>query len=189
MGGATVRAGDRASAHAGYLPTATPLVTPPPPPRWLPSPHSAGSHPRAHAPVHMQVLSLRHSRPAKSGYEAFSMGITPYGARKAQKMPKQAKSKGEVKPTERGKNKARGRKALDAEAGAAVAEAHSEVGVGNAMDAADPLESSCSFRIVVVAEDRSTTTYVLHVHLEPPQAIPSPSHSLFTLHTSPSPPP
>ena len=81
----------------------------------------------------MQVLSLRHSRPAKSGYEAFSMGITPYGARKAQKMPKQAKSKGEVKPTERGKNKARGRKALDAEAGAAVAEAQAEVGVGNAM--------------------------------------------------------
>ena len=130
----------------------------------------------------MQVLSLRHSRPAKSGYAAFSMGITPYGARKAQKMPKQAKSKGEVKPNERGKNKARGRKALNAEAGAAVAEAHYEAGVGNAMDAADPLESSCSFRIVVVAEDRSTTTYVLHVHLEPPQAVPSPA--TLALHPS-----
>ena len=51
---------------------------------------------------------------------------------------------------------------------------HHGVAVGNAMDSADPLESSCTFRIVVVAEDRSTTTYVLHVHLEPPQAIPSP---------------
>ena len=174
VGSATVRARDRASAHAGDLPKA-PLRWPPRPPlRWL-RPTPLATPPRAHAPVHMQVLSLRHSRPAKSGYAAFSMGITPYGARKAQKMPKQAKSKGEVKPNERGKNKARGRKALNAEAGAAVAEAHNEAGVGNAMDAADPLESSCSFRIVVVAEDRSTTTYVLHVHLEPPQAVPSPA--------------
>ena len=63
-----------------------------------------------------------------------------------------------------------------------MAEARYEAGVGSAMDAADPLESSCSFRIVVVAEDRSTTTYVLHVHLEPPQAVPSPA--TLALHPS-----
>ena len=50
----------------------------------------------------MQVLSLRHSRPAKSGYDE-SCGITPYASRKAQKMPKQGKTKGEVKPNARSK--------------------------------------------------------------------------------------
>jgi hypothetical protein len=117
----------------------------------------------------MQVLSLRHSRPAKSGYDE-SCGITPYASRKAQKMPKQGKTKGEVKPNARSKTKARGTKALSSEAKAALAEADHEAAVGSAMDHADPLETSCTFRIVVVAEDRSTTTYVLHIHLEPPQA-------------------
>ena len=142
--------------HAGASRSAQPLVITP-----------------VHCTLHMQVLSLLHSRPAKSGYDD-SSGITPYASRAAQKMPKKSKGKGEVKAEARTKAKARGRKALGAEAKTAAAEAHREAAVGTAMDSVDPLESSCSFRIVVVAEDRSTTTYVLHVHLEPPQAIPSP---------------
>ena len=69
---------------------------------------AAGYHPRAHAPLHMQVLSLRHSRPARDGYGPES-GVTPYAQRKAQKIPsKKGKGKGEVKADARSKTKAGG---------------------------------------------------------------------------------
>ena len=56
----------------------------------------------------MQVLSLRHSRPARDGYGPES-GVTPYAQRKAQKIPsKKGKGKGEVKADARSKTKAGG---------------------------------------------------------------------------------